>query len=218
MTVETMEGDRIAVSFDGTRCIHARRCVTGEPAVFRANVEGPWIDANGAAAEEILTVALNCPSGAITVRRKDGGANERAPRINKIIVKENGPLAVNADATVEGYGAVLRATLCRCGLSKNKPFCDNAHIKGCFVATGEPQVKESTLALADLVGPIDIKPQRNGPYMVVGKVEIESGSGRAINRVEKTWLCRCGHSQNKPYCDGSHKRVGFEAPGWVPQK
>jgi CDGSH-type Zn-finger protein/uncharacterized Fe-S cluster protein YjdI len=212
MTVETTEGDQIAVNFDGARCIHARRCVTGEPAVFRANVQGPWIDANGATAQEILTVALNCPSGAITVARKDGGADERAPKTNKILVRENGPLAVNAEATIEGHAEVLRATLCRCGLSNNKPFCDNSHIKGGFSATGEPEGKDSTLALIDLVGPVTITPTPNGPYMVVGKLEMESGTGRNINRIEKTWLCRCGHSKNKPYCDGSHKAAGFVAP------
>ena len=212
MTVEITEGEKISVSFDGQRCIHARRCVTGEPSVFRANVEGPWIDANGATAEEILAVALNCPSGAITVRRKDGGADERAPKANKILVRENGPLAVNAEVIIDGHGEMLRVTLCRCGLSQNKPFCDNSHIKGGFRATGEPVSKDSSLAITELVGPVTITPQPNGPYMVTGKLEMESGTGRNVNRVEKTWLCRCGHSANKPYCDGSHKAAGFIAP------
>jgi CDGSH-type Zn-finger protein/uncharacterized Fe-S cluster protein YjdI len=212
MTVEITEGEKISVSFDGQRCIHARRCVTGEPSVFRANVEGPWIDADGASADEILTVALNCPSGAITVRRKDGGADERGPKANKILVRENGPLAVSAEVIIAGYGEMLRATLCRCGLSQNKPFCDNSHIKGGFTATGEPVSKQSSLAITELVGPVTITPQANGPYMVTGKLEMESGTGRNVNRVEKTWLCRCGHSANKPYCDGSHKAAGFVAP------
>lgn len=212
MTVETTEGQSISISFDGRRCIHARRCVTGEPAVFRANVEGPWIDADGAAADEILRVAINCPSGAITVRRKDAGADDTAPKVNKIMTRENGPLAINADMEIEGHGAMLRATLCRCGLSRNKPFCDNSHIKGGFVATGEPPARDSTLALTELVGKVSVQPQPNGPYMVVGRLEIESGTGHNVNRVGKAFLCRCGHSKNKPYCDGSHKAAGFEAP------
>ena len=114
--------------------------------------------------------------------------------------------------SVDGHGAMLRATLCRCGLSKNKPFCDNSHIAGGFSATGEPESKDSTLAITDLVGAVTIKPQPNGPYMVTGRLEIESGTGRNVNRVEKSFLCRCGHSSNKPYCDGSHKAAGFEAP------
>lgn len=212
MTVETTEGAAISVHFDGGRCIHARRCVTGEPSVFRANVEGPWIDAEGATADEILRVAINCPSGAITVKRKDAGADEPAPKTNKILVRENGPLAVHADLEIDGHGAMLRATLCRCGLSNNKPFCDNSHLKGGFAATGEPESKESALAITELVGTVTIKPQPNGPYMVTGRLEIESGTGRNVNRVEKCFLCRCGHSNNRPYCDGSHKKVGFQAP------
>jgi len=44
-----------------------------------------------------------------------------------------------------------------------------------------------------------------------GNLEICSGTGRTINRVEKTALCRCGQSANKPYCDGTHSKVGFKA-------
>ena len=210
--METIEGSQAIVSFDGKRCIHARRCVIGQPDVFRANVEGEWINADGATPEELLHVAQNCPSGAISVRRKDSGADEKAPRANIVMVRENGPLAVHADMTVGDHGAMLRATLCRCGLSANKPFCDNSHIKGGFQATGEPAAKDSTLQIVDLHGPVTITPVPNGPLMVVGKLEIESGTGRSVDRVEKTWLCRCGHSKNKPYCDGSHKGAGFVAP------
>jgi len=210
--METVEGRQATVSYDGKRCIHARRCVMGQPSVFRANVQGEWIDADGASAEEILHVALNCPSGAITVRRNDNGANEQAPKANIIIVRENGPLAVNAEMIVDGHGAMFRATLCRCGLSKNKPFCDNSHIEGGFQATGEPASKQSTLQINELTGPVSVAPQPNGPLMVTGRLEIDSGTGRNVARVEKTWLCRCGHSANKPYCDGSHKAAGFVAP------
>ena len=67
-------------------------------------------------------------------------------------------------------------------------------------------------ALANLLGTYMIKPVVNGPLMVTGKLEVESGTGRNVDRVEKTWLCRCGHSSKKPFCDGTHKAVGFEAP------
>jgi CDGSH-type Zn-finger protein/uncharacterized Fe-S cluster protein YjdI len=213
MAKETTEGRDIAVTYDGKRCIHARRCVIGEPAVFRANVEGPWIDADGASADEIMHVAMNCPSGAITVRRKDGRADEHPPKANIVMVRENGPLAVHAELSVAGHGTMNRATLCRCGLSRNKPFCDNSHIEGGFVASGEPQPKESTLMITDLTGPVEVKPLANGPLMISGRLEIESGTGRNVDRTEKVFLCRCGQSAKKPYCDGTHKSVGFEAPG-----
>ena len=48
--------------------------------------------------------------------------------------------------------------------------------------------------------------------MIIGPVEVESGTGRNIARLDKVWFCRCGQSSKKPYCDGTHKKVGFEAP------
>ncbi|MGD0145133.1 MAG: CDGSH iron-sulfur domain-containing protein [Rhizomicrobium sp.] len=42
-----------------------------------------------------------------------------------------------------------------------------------------------------------------------GYAEITSGSGRAVARIERTALCRCGGSKNKPYCDGTHAQIGF---------
>jgi CDGSH-type Zn-finger protein/uncharacterized Fe-S cluster protein YjdI len=211
MADEEVDGKAAVIRFDRGRCIHARRCVMGAPSAFRAGVKGGWIEPDAASAEELLRVAYACPSGAITVERKDGGAQEAPPRATLVTVRENGPLAVHAELTVEGHGGMTRATLCRCGLSKNKPFCDNAHRKGGFVASGEPASREMTLAITDLVGPVTVTPRVNGPLVVVGRFEIDSGTGRAVDRVEKAVFCRCGHSANKPFCDGSHKRVGFEA-------
>ena len=58
-------------------------------------------------------------------------------------------------------------------------------------------------------GPVKITPQPNGSLKVEGNLEIVSGTGRTIDRVTRAFLCRCGHSNNKPFCDGSHKTVGF---------
>jgi hypothetical protein len=56
-----------------------------------------------------------------------------------------------------------------------------------------------------------ITPVPNGPLLVAGNLEVVSGTGRTTNRVERTALCRCGQSANKPYCDGSHTAAGFRA-------
>jgi CDGSH-type Zn-finger protein len=56
-----------------------------------------------------------------------------------------------------------------------------------------------------------ITPTKDGPLMVEGNLEICCADGRVIEKTVKTWLCRCGHSANKPFCDGSHARVGFKA-------
>jgi CDGSH-type Zn-finger protein len=61
-------------------------------------------------------------------------------------------------------------------------------------------------------GPLHIDPQVNGPLQVRGNLEITSGTGRLVARLTSARLCRCGASQNKPFCDGSHAKVGFVAP------
>ncbi len=100
---------------------------------------------------------------------------------------------------------MLRATLCRCGASKNKPFCDGAHAapEKNFTATGEPQLQD-TPPLADRGGKLVVKPLRNGPLVVMGNLEVCTGTGHTVTRVQKAALCRCGASRNKPFCDGTH--------------
>jgi CDGSH-type Zn-finger protein/uncharacterized Fe-S cluster protein YjdI len=209
--IEQVTGQRATISFDGSRCIHARRCVIAQPGVFKANVQGDWIDPDAASPEELMFVALNCPSGAIQVTRRDGGAPEPIPLVNTIAVRENGPLAVNARIEIAGEAIGTRATLCRCGASNNKPYCDGSHTTAAFGATGEPATKPSE-PLAARDGVLKITPYANGPLGVSGSVEILSGTGRTVDRTRATALCRCGGSNNKPYCDGTHKAIGFVAP------
>ena len=209
--VETVTGKAATICFDSRLCIHARRCVLAEPGVFKANVVGPWIDPDAASPEDLVRVAINCPSGAIHVTRHDGGAEEANPKVNTITVRENGPLAVHAEIELSSAPIGTRATLCRCGQSNNKPYCDGSHVGSGFLATGEPATTTSA-ALARRDGVLAITPYPNGPLGVAGPVEIISGTGRTIDRIEKTALCRCGHSSRKPYCDGTHARVGFVAP------
>lgn len=105
--------------------------------------------------------------------------------------------------------AGFRATLCRCGASKNKPFCDGSHREISFAASGEPTTGTFD-ALAARDRPLEVRPQRNGPLAISGNLEIVSGTGRTVMKTTSTRLCRCGHSQNKPYCDGTHAKIGFK--------
>ncbi len=98
--------------------------------VFKLKQE-PWIDPNGESAEKIIEAIRKCPSGALsyTVDGMEHRDQERPPMVT---VTENGPYAVTGDVELldqpRGAGASTEHyTLCRCGGSKNKPFCDGTH-------------------------------------------------------------------------------------------
>lgn len=207
--IEEVTGQKAILRFEGKKCIHSRHCVLDRPDVFVPNVQGAWIHPDNASVPELAEVARNCPSGAITFEPLDGTPGESAPLVNVARVRENGPVAIHAEISIDGHGSALRATLCRCGASNNKPFCDGSHSAANFTATGEPATAPSQ-PLATRGGPLTITPLKNGPLLVSGNLEICSGTGRTLNRVEKTALCRCGQSANKPYCDGTHNKVGFK--------
>ncbi|HZF16367.1 MAG TPA: ferritin-like domain-containing protein [Steroidobacteraceae bacterium] len=209
--VEEIEGRDLTLLYEGRKCIHSRNCVTWGPNVFLANVQGPWIKPDAMEAERLAEIAHVCPSGAIRYRRKDGKPEEAAPLVNLIAVREGGPYAVRADIRLDGKPAHFRATLCRCGASKNKPYCDGSHHDVKFDASGEPATQEKPEVLAVRNGPLAIDPQLDGPLRVSGNLEITSGTGRMVTRVQQTRLCRCGGSANKPFCDGTHAKIGFRS-------
>jgi CDGSH-type Zn-finger protein/uncharacterized Fe-S cluster protein YjdI len=210
--VEVAQGRHLSIYFDARRCIHSRHCVLDAPSVFKANTPGEWIFPDTVSAEALVGVAHNCPSGAIRYVRHDGGAAEAAPAVNQLRIRENGPYAVHADLLIAGQPDGYRATLCRCGLSQNKPWCDGSHGPAGFTASGEPK-SGAVDALAARDGPLNVTPLRNGPLQVRGNLEICAGTGRTVARITDARLCRCGQSKNKPFCDLSHLAAGFEADG-----
>lgn len=208
--VETVPGDKVTIVYEGKRCIHARFCVTGAPRVFLANTPGDWIYPDAMDAEKLVAIAEACPSGAIQYRRNDGRPEEAPPPVNLASIRQNGPYAVHGEIVLDGKPIGCRATLCRCGASKNKPFCDGSHNDIHFDASGEPPTgKADMLAVRD--GPLVIDPQTDGPLKVRGNLEIISGTGRVVARIQTALLCRCGGSANKPFCDGTHARNGFRS-------
>src|SRR5262245_24124804 len=137
---KSYRGDGIEVSFDLDRCIHVGECLLTLPEVFDL-ARRPWIDANAADPDTIAEMIERCPSGALQYRRLDGGTAE-THATTSVEPMRNGPLRVTGEIRVrldDGTEEVLpRATLCRCGASTRKPFCDNTHLKIGFVAPGAP--------------------------------------------------------------------------------
>ncbi|HQW07720.1 MAG TPA: CDGSH iron-sulfur domain-containing protein [Steroidobacteraceae bacterium] len=152
-------------------------------------------------------------------RFQDDGASKAAPEVNTVRVLEHGPLAFHAQMHFHGGDSAMRATLCRCGSSQAKPFCDTSHVAAGFTATGEPPGEspgEQSPALAVRNGPLEVIPVENGPLHVKGNLEIVTATGCLVKRVTECWLCRCGHAGKKPFCDGTHRKIGFTAPGLPP--
>ncbi len=210
--LKTFEGKEADVSWDERLCIHIGECGRAEGDLFIGGRE-PWCQPDVVDREGVCEVVERCPTGALTYIRKDG-ATERPPAENVVVVANNGPLYVRGELTIDGAsedmpGVRLRAALCRCGQSKNKPFCDNTHEGSGFRDRGA--VGERGPGAPEGGGALTIKRAKNGPLLLAGNLTIVTGSGRQAWRGNKAALCRCGASKNKPFCDGSHKGAGFEA-------
>jgi len=123
-------GKHITIHDNRAICAHAGHCTDRLKAVFRMNHE-PWIDADGATVGEIVDTIKLCPSGALsyTLGGVEYRDQERAPMVT---VTKDGPYAVTGGIELIGVDLAPEAsrehyTLCRCGASKNKPFCDGSH-------------------------------------------------------------------------------------------
>jgi uncharacterized Fe-S cluster protein YjdI len=130
--------ERVAVHWNPSRCIHSERCMRGLPQVFQPQAR-PWVQVDNATADEIATVIARCPSGALHVERFDGGAIEEPAEPTMVEPQPNGPLYIRGHIRVlDANGALVREdtrmALCRCGHSRNKPFCDGSHETAGFKA------------------------------------------------------------------------------------
>jgi len=207
------EGEQADVQWNERLCIHNGECSRAHGDLFVGGRK-PWCQPDVTSADEVVEIIERCPTGALTCERKDGGTVESVDAENTVTVANDGPLYVRGDLEIEGVGddypgTRFRAALCRCGRSKNKPFCDNSHIDAGFRDSGA--VGESGDGGAEAGGTLSVNPVTDGPLVLNGNFSILAGSGRVAWLGAKAALCRCGHSKNKPFCDGSHKEAGFKS-------
>jgi CDGSH-type Zn-finger protein/uncharacterized Fe-S cluster protein YjdI len=203
-------GEQIDVRWDGRLCIHIAECGKASGDLFVGGRQ-PWCIPNNVSSEEVAEICERCPSGALTYSDKSG-KTEQAAAENTIHVANNGPLYLRgdldiADAADDMEGVNYRAALCRCGKSKIKPFCDNSHIDANFQDFGA--IGESGPGMEMKGGKVVVEGIKDGPLHVTGNVSLIAASGRVAWQGNDLWLCRCGESKNKPFCDGSHKDAGF---------
>ncbi len=126
---QSYAGQKITIHDNRGICAHAGVCTDNLATVFRMGQE-PWIDPDGATVEAIIDVVSRCPSGALSYTL-DNSEFRHAPSASEIVVIKTGPYMVGGVELADhalGDGATSgRYTLCRCGASKNKPFCDGSH-------------------------------------------------------------------------------------------
>ncbi|NNE97809.1 MAG: hypothetical protein HKN25_02180 [Pyrinomonadaceae bacterium] len=131
--VHEYSSDEITVIWKPDICIHSAECVKGLPHVFKPK-DNPWVQIEKATPEEIREAIDRCPSGALSYRVENPETPEPEDS-NRIRVKatKNGPFIISGDVEIEDRDGNVRpcpgktTALCRCGASRNKPFCDGSH-------------------------------------------------------------------------------------------
>ncbi len=133
-------GEKITIHDNRVVCSHAAECVEHLSPVFKLGAR-PWIDPDAASAQEIIDLVERCPSGALSYSM-DGVAGSDPGRSPAVRIAEDGPY--NVEGSIELLvGEELqpvnkqRYALCRCGVSKNKPYCDGSHYEAEFSDAAE---------------------------------------------------------------------------------
>jgi CDGSH-type Zn-finger protein/uncharacterized Fe-S cluster protein YjdI len=215
----TYETESIRVHWDSRRCIHTAICLQRLPEVFDVQAR-PWVDVHGASADAIAETIERCPTGALRYERLDGAPGERPRRPTTVWPIQNGPLLMVGDLQVktpEGEEITHegRLTLCRCGMSRNQPFCDNSHLRRGWRSgpSGAPSQEPPPPEPGSEDRPTEIVPRQDASLKLTGDLRIHNRRGERPVRAGKALLCRCGNSANKPFCDGSHESAGFRSQG-----
>lgn len=125
--------DELVVTFDPNLCIHSANCLKNLPAVFDV-ARARWIDLGNGSTDEVVAAVAKCPSGALQAVRAGNvprAAETPVSTAVDVTVKPNGPLLVRGKVLVtkESGDQVEKdsCAFCRCGATKNAPFCDGSH-------------------------------------------------------------------------------------------
>lgn len=127
---KTYAAGDVTIVWQPALCIHSEKCYHGLPAVFDPK-RRPWIQADAASTEAIVAQVRSCPSGALSIESGDKATGQKQGAVRAEVLRD-GPLLVQGNITV--VDAAGKATeregataFCRCGASKNKPYCDGSH-------------------------------------------------------------------------------------------
>jgi CDGSH-type Zn-finger protein len=133
--IRRYQGEGITIIFNSVLCYHSGRCLKGLPEVFDRD-RRPWIKADAADWKKIAEVIETCPSGALDYELKDENTFDAEIK-DGISYRKNGPFKVTGNIELRNEEGIKpfvkeRYALCRCGKSRNKPFCDGTHMDNPF--------------------------------------------------------------------------------------
>ncbi|MCV9388795.1 (4Fe-4S)-binding protein [Reichenbachiella ulvae] len=132
MATKHYSNDEITVKWQSELCIHSAKCFNGLKEVFDPRAR-PWVNMEGSSSEKIISQVHQCPSGALSIVDDQLAQKPTQANQTKVVCKPNGPLLIHGAITIEHEGSQTEkdniTALCRCGASKNKPFCDGSHSK-----------------------------------------------------------------------------------------
>jgi uncharacterized Fe-S cluster protein YjdI len=139
----TYSNDEITVYWKPKECVHAGICFRDLRAVFDPG-RRPWIDLSQATTAEIIDIVDRCPTDALTFEWNANIKNlspeqkqDNSPDQVKFTIMRNGPILAEGNFVIikeNGSCHEVKSitSLCRCGMSKNKPYCDGSHNKQGF--------------------------------------------------------------------------------------
>jgi len=165
------------------------------------------------AKQENLTTSAKALDRWFAERQKLHGPPRLLEIPNEALISSAGPINLTGNITlVREDGSIQYAnhlSLCRCGGSKSKPICDERHVEIEFLHSGRVQ-EVSDAPHTERPSKITISIIKDGPITFKGRLRLHNNLGQECVK-QRGSLCRCGQSANKPFCDGSHEKVGFRS-------
>ena len=139
----------------------------------------PWVNMEGAPTRKISEVVNKCPTQAI-IWKFNSDLTPEELATQKLVIKEE----VNPETITEITAEITTETF----VPRNQPVIDQ---------------------LSTRIKPTNIRIMKDGPIVVEGKFRIIGADDRELKSTQMTSFCRCGNSRSMPYCDGTHRKVGF---------
>ncbi len=202
-------GKGITVYFNRSICAGAGTCVQGLPSVFKSGDGSNWIFPDNDTVAKVIERVVACPSGALAYNLGQGVVTDERS-VEKITIVKDGPYNVEA-VTLDksGHptnGSDTKYSLCRCGHSKNKPFCDYSHAENGW---HEDEV------LSPVAKDVTDTKSASGDFPMVADNKPVTVT---LTQDQEEYFCTCGQAEGQPFCDGSHVGTSFVPLAFTPDE